>query len=229
MSECPDCDVMRKKSTEKDLFGCALCGVKRCADHTIWVPAHELDKYNEEVRRVKDLLKGKPQSGWYPFCGKGTHVPRGLSIRHGKEKVGGMMVQQVTNDCKKEGLEFFAFWEVGIIENSLEKWWDINHYALSCSLAPAMILVAHLLSQGGSPDSVRAQIYEKVITGLASKKDFFDIPSKDTFMRAAHQATSTKDFAGIICSFCGMIPCLNRQRAYHDDKKFKKMIKDPEF
>ncbi len=227
MSECPDCDIMRKKSTEKDLFPCALCGEKRCADHTIWVPAHELDKYNEEVQRITEMLKEKPLAGWYAFCGKGTHVPRGVSIRHGRAREGGRIVQMVPNDQRKEGLEFFQWWEVGIIENALEKWWDVSHYALSCSLAPAMVIIPYLMKTGTNIDSIRTQIYERVILGMAAKKEFFMIPSKETFLKMTSAVSTAKEIAEIVCSFCGIVPCLNRQKSYYDEKKFKKMLRDP--
>ncbi|MFW9919881.1 MAG: hypothetical protein ACFFED_09795 [Candidatus Thorarchaeota archaeon] len=227
MSECPDCDIMRKKSTEKELYPCALCGEKRCADHTIWVPAHELDKYSEEVTRIREMLREKPHAGWYAFCGKGTHIPRGLSIRHGRNREGGRMVQMIPNDQKKEGLEFFNWWEVGIIENAMEKWWDVSHYALSCSLAPVMVIMAYLLRVETNINTAKMQMYEKGIVGMASKKEFFMIPSKDTFLKMTSTASSAKEFVDIICLLCGIVPCLNRQTAYHDEKKFKKMQRDP--
>ncbi len=226
MSECPDCDVMRKKSTGKELFACVLCGEKRCADHTIWLPAHELEKYSEEVTRIKEILRGDPQAGWYAFCGKGTHIPRGLPIRYGKNKEGGRLVQSISSEYKKKGLEFFKWWEVGIIENSLEKWWDTDHYALSCSLAPAMVLMAHLILKGDQSENTRIHIYEKVVAGIASKKEFFEVPPKDAFQSFIQKESTTQEYAAAICSFCGIIPCLNRLKLYFDQKRFKKMIKD---
>ncbi len=224
MSECPECVILGRRSNE-GIIPCSLCSEKRCVDHTVWVPAHELEGHSKEAKVIKKTLKSRPHSGWYAFCGKGNHMPRGLSVRYGKNKEGGRIVMPVADEHRK--LEFFKFWEVGIIEHAVEHWWPREHYALSCSVASAMVEVAHLVNQGELQDTVRKSIYDLAIVGRASKKSFFHLPSRLEFMRKSEKALNAKDFASLVCSYCTIVPCFNRLKPFHDRKQFQRAIDSP--
>lgn len=227
MNKCIECLGYGREKTEQDVYPCALCGELRCIDHSIWVPAHELEREIESVKKVYNLLKGKKQSGWYAFCGKGTHIPRGLPIRHGKERLGGKIVEAIIDGYKKEGLTFFRMWETGLIETATDKKWDPQHYALSCSLAIPMVTMSGLIRREGISIPAFNKIYTNVIAGLASKKDFFFAPTHDEFIATIGRIGGSKALAGYICSRCAIVPCTNRLVAFFDTKVFKKLIKNP--
>jgi hypothetical protein len=44
----------------------------------IWVPAHELEKRYDEAEAIQAFIKYEKVGGWYGFCGRPSHVPRGL-------------------------------------------------------------------------------------------------------------------------------------------------------
>ncbi|MFW9910168.1 MAG: hypothetical protein ACFFEF_16550 [Candidatus Thorarchaeota archaeon] len=227
MSECPECDIMRRKRTEEELYSCVLCGEKRCFDHTVWVPAHVLDSRDEQIVKVAGYIRDEPYSGWYSFCGQGAHVPRGVPIRHGKDRQGGKLIELVPDAYKKAGLEFFRMWEVGLVENSFEKRWNEEFYTLSCSLAAVLEEVALQVQSGGMAERIREQVYEKAVVQIASGKLSFATPTRDEFYSQMKSASTTKDFVGYICSRCKIVPCINRQREFHDSKIFRKLIKEP--
>lgn len=226
MSECPDCDVLRKRVTPQDLYACALCGEKRCADHTVWVPANELEGFGEDEKRVRELLKDGLYSGWYAFCGKGAHVPKGMTIRFGKSREGGKLVKYIPAGLKGRELSFFSRWEVGLIEKSFEKWWDEGHYQLSCSFAEEMEKISGYVTTGQYRDIIMRNIFDKLIQDRASGKSIFDSPSGEEFDSAIGKSPTILDFAAFICSRCHIVACLNRKGEFHDQKKFKKLIKN---
>ncbi len=227
MDRCVECLEYGKGKGEQDVYPCALCGELRCMDHTIWVPAHELERTIESVKYVHNLLKGKKQSGWYTFCGKGTHIPRGLPIRHGKERLGGKIVEPVIDGYKKEGLDFFRMWETGLIEAATDKKWEIRHYSLSCSLAAPMVTMSNLVAREGLSVPTFEKIFMTSITGMASKKAFFFAPSYDEFMGIATRIGGIRALAEYFCSRCAIVPCTNRLAEFYNSKIFKKLIKQP--
>ncbi len=227
MSKCTECLQYGRDKTEQDVFACALCGDLRCADHTIWVPAHELERQLEPVQNIHGLLKKGKYSGWYAFCGKGAHIPRGLPIRHGKERLGGKIVEPIIDGYKRPGLEFFRMWETGIVEAAIDNRWETQHYALSCSLAVSMVAISNLVNKGGIKVPTFEKIFMTAITGLASKKPFFFAPSYDEFMKTIGSVGGTKAFAEYMCSRCAIIPCTNRLTEFYNSKVFKKLIKNP--
>ncbi len=227
MSKCTECIQYGRSKAEQEVFACALCGDLRCADHTIWVPVHELERQLEPVQNVHRLLKKGKYSGWYAFCGKGSHIPRGLPIRHGKERLGGKIVEPIIDGYKRPGLEFFRMWETGIVEVAIDNRWDTQHNALSCSLAASMVTISNLVNQGGITAPTFEKIFMTVITGLASKKSFFFAPSYDEFKKTIGSVGSTQTLAEYMCSRCAIIPCANRLSEFYNSKIFKKLIKNP--
>ncbi|MHA1909621.1 MAG: hypothetical protein ACW98Y_20140 [Candidatus Thorarchaeota archaeon] len=227
MSKCVECLQYGRDKAEREVFACSLCGELRCIDHTIWVPSHELEKRLEPVENVHRLLRKGKYTGWYPFCGQGTHVPRGLPIRHGKERLGGKIVEPIIDAYKKPGLEFFRMWETGIIEAAIDNRWDTQHYALSCSLAASMVTIANLVGKEGITVPTLEKIFMTAITGLASKKSFFFTPSYDDFMKISGSFGGTEALAKYMCSRCSIVPCVNRLAEFHNSKIFKKVIKNP--
>ena len=227
MTKCTECLEYGRGRADQEAYACALCGEYRCLNHTIWVPAHELERAIESVKYVHNLLKEKKQTGWYTFCGKGTHIPRGLPIRHGKERLGGKIVEPIIDGYKKEGLEFFRMWETGLIETAIDNKWEPQHYALSCSLAASMVTMSNLVTREGLSLPTFEKIFMTSITGLASKKTFFFTPSFDEYMDMVGKVGGTKALAEYICSRCAIVPCTNRLAEFYNSKMFKKFIKKP--
>ena len=85
---CTECDRSRSKRVSQRIYLCALCGEPRCELHATWVPAHMIDDAIESASQIQTMLINKPVEGWYAFCGQTGHIPRGVSIRFGKERTG---------------------------------------------------------------------------------------------------------------------------------------------
>ncbi len=227
MSKCVVCLQYGRDKAEREVFACSLCGEIRCIDHTIWVPAHELEKRIDNVESVHKLLRKSKHTGWYPFCGNGTHVPRGLPIRHGKERLGGKIIEPIIDAYQNPGLEFFRMWETGVIEAAIDNRWDPQHYSLSCSLAPSMVAISNLVDNDLISIPTLEKIFMTAITGLASKKEFFFPPSFDEFMGLSGTFGGIRSLAEFICSRCAIVPCTNRLVPFYKSKIFKKAISNP--
>jgi hypothetical protein len=194
----------------------------------IWVPAHEIDRPFDETQALLKLMKHKNPVGWYGFCGRPSHVPRGVPYRAGEEKEGGKMIRPILDHEKKPGLEMFRMWEIGVIEDGFEKQWEPKHYALSCSIATVMILFANLhATQSGSPGLLDS-IYNSAILTFGDKKKTFFGGSKDEFLKEVGSSPDVQTFVNYACSRCAVIPCLNRQASFYDKKMFKKLAETPE-
>ena len=135
MAKCGECKRYSYKRTNQETLPCALCGEERCTDHSIKVPAHELEKQIQSVQDILLLLRKKPEDGWYIFCTRAAHRPQGLPIRHGKDMLAGKVISPIVDNEKKEGLEFIRMWEIGIIERGIENLWQPTHFIPSCLLA----------------------------------------------------------------------------------------------
>ncbi|MHA1902504.1 MAG: hypothetical protein ACXADL_04315 [Candidatus Thorarchaeota archaeon] len=228
MTECEECIRLGYSKTDQIVYSCALCGELRCEDHAIWVPAHELEKPVEGAKKALEFVKGSRHGGWYVFCGRPSHIPRGVPIRHGEARVGGKVVAPILDHEKKKGLEFFRMWEVGIVEEGIEKRWEPKSFALSCSLAPAMALAAHLFLKEANPNEYMRKVYDSAIQVFASKKSIFSKISFDEFQKISGKAPKLEDIAKLICSRCRVVVCVNREENYYDKKEFKNLIKNPE-
>jgi len=211
------------------VYPCALCGELRCEDHTIWVPAHEIDRpFDENQALLKLIGKDAKQGGWYCFCGRPSHIPRGLPYRVGSGKEGGRLVTPILEHEKKPGLDMFRMWETGIIEEGFEKTWDMKNYALSCSVATIMVLIANLSATQGSGPKFLDTIYSTAISAFGEKKDIFFVPSKKMFETTVGKQPDVKSLLEFVCSRCVVIPCLNRQAPFYDQNLFKRLVRTPE-
>lgn len=194
----------------------------------IWVPAHEIDKPFDETQALLKLMKHESDRGWYGFCGRPSHVPRGVPYRAGPGKEGGKMMGSILDHEKKPGLEMFKTWEVGVIENGYEKQWESKHYALSCSIATVMILFANLHSTKKGTPELLDSIYNSAILIFGDKKKTFFGGTKDEFLKAVGSNPEVQTFVEYACSRCAVIPCLNRQAPFYDKTMFKKLAASPE-
>jgi len=194
----------------------------------IWVPSHALEKPFEEAEAIIDLIKYDKVGGYYGFCGKPSHVPRGLPIRHGKEKDGGKVVNPILDHEKKPGLECFRMWEVGSIEDGFETPWDVKRYTLSCSLAAVMALIANMYQTGREPSSFLESLHSSAFSTFANKKPIFFLEDTSKFMKRVGSNPTKEDLFKYTCSRCAVIPCMNRQAPFHDPKLLKKLVKEPD-
>ncbi|MFW9963871.1 MAG: hypothetical protein ACFFCX_09930 [Candidatus Sifarchaeia archaeon] len=229
MTECAECLRYGYSRTKQVAYPCALCGELRCEDHAIWVPAHEIDRpFDVNKELLKLIGKDARQGGWYCFCGRPSHVPRGVPYRAGSGKEGGKIVTPILEHEKKPGLEMFRMWETGLIEEGYEKTWDVKNYALSCSIATIMVLVATLHATQGTKTGFLDTIYNTAISPIGEKKDTFFVPSKKEFEIAINKNPEMSVLVDFVCSRCAVIPCLNRQAPFYDQKMFKRLAKAPE-
>lgn len=229
MTNCEECKRFGYSRTDQEVFPCALCGELRCEDHTIWVPAHEIDRpFDESQALLKFIGKKAKQGGWYCFCGRPSHVPRGVPYRAGPGKEGGKIVTPILEHEKKPGLEMFRMWETGVIEDGYEKAWETKHYALSCSVATIMVLMANLHATQGTTPGFLDKVYTTAISTFGEKKDTFFVPSKQTFEVLVTKFPEMKVLVEFVCSRCVVVPCLNRQAPFYDQKLFSMLAKWPE-
>ena len=229
MTNCEECKRYGYSRTNQIVFPCALCGELRCEDHAIWVPAHEIDRPFDENQALLELIdKNAKQGGWYCFCGRPSHIPRGVPYRAGPGREGGKIVTPILEHEKKKGLEMFRMWETGVIEEGYEKAWDPKHYALSCSVATIMVLIANLHATKGNTPDFLDEIYRKAIVPLGEKKDTFFVPSKNMLEMVVSKYPEMRVVVEFVCSRCAVIPCLNRQAPFYDQKLFKQLAKTPE-
>ena len=229
MTNCEECKRYGYSRTNQEVFPCALCGELRCEDHTIWVPAHEIDRsFDENQALLKLTKKNAKQSGWYCFCGRPSHVPRGVPFRAGPGKEGGKIVTPILEHEKKPGLEMFRMWETGVIEDGYEKAWETKHYALSCSVATIMVIAANLHSTQGATPGLLDKIYRTAIQPIGETKDTFFVPSKQMFEVVVTKFPEMRVLVEFVCSRCVVIPCLNRQAPFFDQKLFMTLVNFPE-
>ncbi len=138
------------------------------------------------------------------------------------------MIGSILDHEKKPGLEMFKMWEIGIIEDGYEKHWEPKHFALSCSIAIVMVLIANLhTTQSGSPRLLDS-IYNSAILAFGEKKKTFFGGTKEEFLKAVGSNPEVQTFIEYACSRCAVIPCLNRQDPFYDKKMFKKLASSPE-
>jgi hypothetical protein len=194
----------------------------------IWVPAYEIEKPFEEAEAIRELIKHGGVAGYYGFCGRPSHIPRGLSIRHGKKMEGGKIVRSTLDHEKKPGLESFRMWEIGAIEDGFETTWEVKRYALSCSLAPVMALIVNMYQSGREPSSFLENLHNSAFKTFANKKPIFYLEEWDKFAKAIGPSPTKEELFSYTCSRCAVIPCMNRQAPFYDKKILQKLVKTPE-
>ncbi|MFW9845819.1 MAG: hypothetical protein ACFFD6_03660 [Candidatus Thorarchaeota archaeon] len=228
LSECAECaNLGTVKSTEKT-YPCSLCGQLRCIKHAVWVPSHILDRPLDHTQAIVKLMSGTAEKGWYAFCGRPGHIPRGMPMWYGKEREGGKIVEEIMNHEKPEGLEMFPMWEVGIVEEGGEQRWSKSHYEISCDIAGTINLVHKLWQKKEDPRAFMVTLQTLVFENVASKKPSFFGASMKEMKKKLGDEPSIGDVVKYVCERCAVVACLNRQAPFHDQKLFKKLIKKPE-
>jgi hypothetical protein len=200
----------------------------RCEDHAIWVPAHEFGKPTESAEQLRGLLHHEPSGGWYVFCGREGHIPRGVPTRYGPNKEGGRLVRKLFDHEKRAGLELFEMWETGVIEDGFEKIWDESHFTPSCTHAPTMTIIANALGKGVVTVQSLHKMYSTAFEALANRKATFFAAPWDEFLMAVGEQPKMTDVQKYTCSRCAIVICMNRLSPFFDGKKFKQIIKSPE-
>lgn len=138
------------------------------------------------------------------------------------------MISPILDHEKKVGLEMFRMWEIGVIEDGFEKQWETKHYALSCSIATVMVLFANLHATQKDSPGLLDSIYNSAILTFGDKKATFFGGSKQEFLKAVGKNPDIQTFVNYACSRCAVIPCLNRQVSFYDQKFFKRLAQNPE-
>ncbi len=228
MTTCEECKRFGYIKTNQISYPCALCGELRCEDHMIWVPAHELERPIDEAEFILKLIDFEKVGGWYGFCGRSSHIPRGLPIRYGQEKSGGKIIEAILDTEKKPGLEVFKLWEVGAVEDGFETAWESKRYALSCSLAPVMALIANMYLKNREPSTFLENLHSSAFLTFAAKKSIFYGENWKEFAKSVGTNPSKEDLFKYTCSRCSVIPCMNRQAPFFDSKMLQKLVKSPE-
>ncbi|MFQ5832597.1 MAG: hypothetical protein ACE5H4_07835 [Candidatus Thorarchaeota archaeon] len=192
------------------------------------MPAHVLDKPLDNTQRVLDLLASEPTKGWYTFCGRTSHVPRGMPIWYGRERKGGKIVEEIMNHEKPDGLEQFPMWEVGIVEDGFEKRWKPQHYELPCDLAATMALIIRLWKKNEDVRAFLTTLNTLVFESVAAKKAvFFGADSKE-LKRSLGESPTLDQVIRFVCSRCIVAACLNRQAPFYDRRMLGRTIRRPE-
>ncbi|MHA2600522.1 MAG: hypothetical protein AM324_000120 [Candidatus Thorarchaeota archaeon SMTZ1-83] len=228
LNVCAECESLGVAKATQTTYPCALCGQHRCETHSAWVPAHVLERPQDNTERVLKLLAGKPEKAWYTFCGRLSHVPRGVPIWYGKEREGGKLVEEILDHEKPEGLEAFPMWEVGIVEDGYEKRWKPQHYELSCDLAATMTLILKLWKKNEDPRAFLTTLNTLVFESVASKKTVFFGAKPKELKQKLGETPSLKQVINFVCSRCVVVACLNRQAEFYDRKTFNRVVKKPE-
>jgi hypothetical protein len=157
-----------------------------------------------------------------------SHIPEGISIRHGEGRMAGRMVEEVPEDRRKPGLKVFSRWQVGIVEGDYEKRWAAQHFTPACALAPLMTLVARFGQEEGPPQKHLRRLYDSGMGPTAAKKPIlFQTTFKDLEARTGN-AEDWSEIIKYICSRCGVVICLNRQSLFYDEITFGRLVKKPE-
>jgi len=119
-------------------------------------------------------------------------------------------------------------WETGAIEDGFETHWEVKRYALSCSLAPVIALIANMYQSGREPSSFLENLHSSAFKTFANKKSIFFVEEWDKFVKSIGPKPTKEDLFNYTCSRCAVIPCMNRQAPFHDKKILQKLVKSPE-
>ena len=221
---CEECIKSSKSSGAKRVHFCALCGCLRCEDHSIWVPSHRLSAIPE----ISKLLMTKPVDGWYAFCGRHAHVPKGVSTWSGRGRKEGTVVEEVLPTRKIEGLEQFPMWETGTVKGGFERHRDPHDYRLSCAFVSVMNLILQLYRTGRKRSDFLSRIHLLIFESVASKKPLFYSVTNEAFHRALGNEPSLEELLSFACSRCGVVVCLNRQAPFFDRPTFEQLARFPD-
>ena len=190
----------------------------------IWVPSHVIDhSHMESAENLKKLINESGAKGWYCFCGRTCHIPRGMPFWFGEERNNGKLVERIGDHQKLNGFEFFTFWHVGIVEAGIEKRWEQTHFEPSCEYGISLRL-AYRFSSESSQEELVKKFYDKILSLVTSKKKSFSLTSYEDFKKFVRDEQSLKGLSEYLCSRCKVVPCLNRLVPYYDKREFKKLV-----
>ncbi len=190
----------------------------------IWVPSHVIDhSHLDTAQELKKYIGEPTMKGWYGFCGRTGHIPRGMPYWHGEERNTGKLVERIADHKKLKGYESFAFWQVGIVEVGIEKRWEPTHFEPSCEYGISLRLAYRFASESTQDDLVK-KLYDKVLSLVTSKKKSFSMTTYEDFKGFVKENKNLKGLSEYLCSRCGVVPCLNRLVPYHNRKKFKELV-----
>jgi hypothetical protein len=224
---CVECG--ERKGKNKKLYESALCKQLRCENHLIWVPSHLIDHNPLDVANdLKKILKGAEQNGWYMFCGRLGHIPRGVSYWYGEDRQNGKLVEHVGDHQKLAGYEFYNYWQVGIVEDGVEKRWQPSHFEPSCEFSLSLRLIHRFVNE---PDqnAIVQRIWNKVVNIVTTKRKTFFPTSEDVFLKFLKGKEPLLGIAQYFCSRCATVACLNRLSPFHDKKILKEFRLNPEY
>lgn len=228
MTLCEECKRYGLSRTNQEVFPCALCGELRCEDHAIWVPSHELMRADDHIQNLKEIIQSEPIGGWYAFCGRPSHLPRGLPTRFGPEKSGGRIVRQLFDHEKKPGLEGIRMWETGIIEEGFEKEWEPDRFSPSCSFTATMTIIANKTAGGKISTEELNKIHMLAFQTLANKSRNFVSAPWEEFLKQLGVSPDGPMIMEYTCSRCAVIVCANRLAPFFDPKLLRRLIQSPE-
>jgi hypothetical protein len=170
----------------------------------------------------------KPIDGWYAFCDRPAHVPRGVSIWSGRGRKEGTVVEEVLPTQKIEGLEQFPMWETGIVKDGFERYLDPQDYRLSCAFASVMNLILQFYRTERHQSEFLSRIHLLIFESVASKKTlFFSLPRVE-FDQSIGTEPSLEDLLSFACTRCGVVACLNRQAPFFNNSLFARLARAPE-
>ncbi len=226
MDFCAECGEIKGKN--KILYESALCKQLRCENHLIWVPSHVVDhSHLDTAKEIKRIIENTSINGWYCFCGRSGHIPRGMSYWFGENRMNGKIIERVGDHQKLEGYEFYQFWEIGIVEDGIEKRWEKSHFEPSCEFSLSLRL-AHRFALEFPQNDLAKRIYDKVVSLITIKKRTFFSVSENDFVTKLKRNTILEGFARFLCSRCIVVACLNRLTPFFDKKAMKRHIANPE-
>ncbi|NHI83936.1 MAG: hypothetical protein EAX81_06515 [Candidatus Thorarchaeota archaeon] len=221
---CEECNRKGRSSKGKKVHFCSLCGELRCEDHTVWVPAHLIDK----LVKSSGLLMTKPIDGWYAFCTRSPHIPQGVSIWFGRQKKRGRVVENILPSEKTKGLEQFAMWETGRVEEGFENHFNVKDYEISCAIFPVMRLILHIFTNEDQNSRLALLIHSLVFKSVAATKPLlFPVEYEDLISELGESPTLDATLR-FVCSRCGVVVCMNRQAPFFDRARFGHLARRPE-
>lgn len=221
---CEECIKSPKSIGAKRVHFCSLCGRLRCEDHSIWVPSHRLSN----VPEIQGLLMTKPIDGWYVFCDRPAHIPKGISAWSGRGRKEGTVVEEVLPSQKTEGLEQFLMWETGTVKGGFERHRNPQDYRLSCAFASVMNLILQLYRTERKRSDYLSRIHLLIFESVASKKPLFFSVTREEFGQALGNEPSLENLLSFACSRCGAVICLNRQSPFFDRLLFGQIARTPD-
>ena len=170
----------------------------------------------------------RPIDGWYAFCNRAAHTPKGISVWSGKSKNEGTVVEEVLPSQKTDGLEKFPMWETGVVIGGFEKHRNPQEYRLSCAFVPVMNLILQLYRTERDRSDFLERMHRLIFESIAAKKPLFFSVAWENFIEALGVNPTLEDLLRLTCSRCGVVVCLNRLAPFFDRSLFRQLIRSPD-